>query len=404
LHIARWEPIVKAPMYHTDLRANSGRRIVIVAIAAALSLSHLGGARAGASEEAGLAQTRAEKARKQAELDAARATDEQLEARLAQLKSEISSQSEKARQAKDAAAAATEALKLAQERLDRTAAELESQRSIFASRVRAAYKSPDTGLLDALVSSASISEAGVRLYGISRLVENDNEIVARLRDLRSDLEEDRQFFEAEKARADAARREAEEQAARLAEVHASTEATEKALSERIEELKQEVEALAREEARIQSIIRARQAAAEAALKKRSQSSQGSSGSASQPSAKGFIWPVRGTVTSGFGMRWGRLHAGIDIAAPMGTPVRAAQSGQVIFAGTQGGYGNLVLIAHGDGIVTAYAHLSSIGVGVNQFVDRGQIIGAVGSTGHSTGPHLHFEVRVNGRPVDPMAYL
>lgn len=387
-------------MDHTELGAKTSRRFAVVAFTAILSLAQLGGAGAGASEEAGLVQTRAEKARKRAELDAARATDEQLEARLTQLKSEIASQSQRALQARATAAAADEALKLAEERLNRTVAELDFQKSLFASRVRVAYKSPDGGILDALVGSASISEAGVRLYGITKVIEHNDEVVSKLADLRGDLEEDRRLFEEEKARAEAARRDAEEQAARLAEVHASTQATEEALNNRIEELKKEVEALAREEARIQSVIRARQAAAEAALKQRKPVSQGGSA----PSSKGFVWPVNGTVTSGFGMRWGRLHAGIDIAAPTGTPVRAAQSGQVIFAGSQGGYGNLILIAHGDGIVTAYAHLSSIGVSVGRFVDRGQTIGAVGSTGYSTGPHLHFEVRVNGRPVDPMGYL
>jgi murein DD-endopeptidase MepM/ murein hydrolase activator NlpD len=112
--------------------------------------------------------------------------------------------------------------------------------------------------------------------------------------------------------------------------------------------------------------------------------------------------VSGVVTSGFGYRWGRLHAGIDIAAPAGTPVRAAASGTVIFAGWMGGYGNLVVIDHGGGLATAYAHLSSIWAGGG--VSQGQGIGAVGCTGSCTGNHLHFEVRVNGQPVDPFGYL
>jgi murein DD-endopeptidase MepM/ murein hydrolase activator NlpD len=118
----------------------------------------------------------------------------------------------------------------------------------------------------------------------------------------------------------------------------------------------------------------------------------------------FIWPVNGTFTSGFGMRWGRLHAGIDIAAPSGTPIRAADSGTVQLAGWQGGYGNYTCIGHGGGVSTCYGHQSSIGVSTGQSVSQGQVIGAVGSTGHSTGPHLHFEVRINGSPVDPMGYL
>ena len=118
----------------------------------------------------------------------------------------------------------------------------------------------------------------------------------------------------------------------------------------------------------------------------------------------MIWPVSGPVTSGFGWRWGRMHEGIDIAVPTGTPVAAAASGRVIYAGWMGGYGNLVVIDHGGGIATAYGHNSSIAVGNGSSVSQGQTISYAGSTGHSTGPHVHFEVRVNGSPVDPLGYL
>jgi murein DD-endopeptidase MepM/ murein hydrolase activator NlpD len=125
---------------------------------------------------------------------------------------------------------------------------------------------------------------------------------------------------------------------------------------------------------------------------------------SAPSASGFIWPVSGPVTSPFGMRWGRMHTGIDIGVPYGTPIHAAASGQVIYAGWMDGYGNLVFIDHGRGISTGYAHQSNIAVSNGQSVTQGQVIGYVGCTGHCFGPHLHFEVRVNGTPVDPLGYL
>jgi murein DD-endopeptidase MepM/ murein hydrolase activator NlpD len=125
---------------------------------------------------------------------------------------------------------------------------------------------------------------------------------------------------------------------------------------------------------------------------------------SPPSTSGLIWPVGGPITSPFGMRWGSLHPGIDIGAGMGTPIKAAASGRVIVAAYSGGYGNLVVIDHGNGLATAYAHQSRIAVSVGQEVSQGQVIGYVGSTGFSTGPHLHFEVRVNGSPADPMGYL
>jgi murein DD-endopeptidase MepM/ murein hydrolase activator NlpD len=124
----------------------------------------------------------------------------------------------------------------------------------------------------------------------------------------------------------------------------------------------------------------------------------------RPGSGRFIWPVNGTFTSPFGPRWGRLHAGIDLAAPTGTAIRAADTGQVALAGWYGGYGNYTCIAHTRTLTTCYGHQSRILVQKGDVVRQGQVIGAVGSTGHSTGPHLHFEVRIGGKPVDPMGYL
>jgi murein DD-endopeptidase MepM/ murein hydrolase activator NlpD len=128
-----------------------------------------------------------------------------------------------------------------------------------------------------------------------------------------------------------------------------------------------------------------------------------------PSGK-FMWPVAGRIQSGFGMRMHpifgvmRFHTGIDIIAPYGTLVKAADGGEVIKTGYFGGYGNSVMLYHGGGFATYYAHLSSIRVSEGQFVGRGQVIGLVGSTGWSTGPHLHFEVRINGNAQNPRGYL
>ena len=124
----------------------------------------------------------------------------------------------------------------------------------------------------------------------------------------------------------------------------------------------------------------------------------------------FAWPVHGPITSPFGMRtdpvtgrW-QLHSGIDIGADYGTPITASADGNVIYAGWYGGYGNFIIVDHGSGYSTAYAHCSAIYVTVDQLVRRGQVIGAVGATGWATGPHLHFEIRVNGVPIDPLSRL
>ncbi|HEY6730197.1 MAG TPA: peptidoglycan DD-metalloendopeptidase family protein [Solirubrobacterales bacterium] len=126
-----------------------------------------------------------------------------------------------------------------------------------------------------------------------------------------------------------------------------------------------------------------------------------------PSAAGFIWPIEGTLTSGFGYRWGRMHEGIDIAAAEGTPIRAAADGTVILMQSEyesGGYGNYTCIDHGGGLSTCYAHQSSFATSTGASVSQGDLIGYVGNTGHSYGAHLHFEVRINGAPTDPLGYL
>lgn len=121
-------------------------------------------------------------------------------------------------------------------------------------------------------------------------------------------------------------------------------------------------------------------------------------------ANGLIWPVDGVITSPFGPRWGSFHPGLDIGAPMGTPIRAAKAGRVVLASPNGGYGNFTCLDHGGGLSTCYAHQSSFATSSGASVAQGQVIGYVGSTGFSTGPHLHFEVRVDGTAQDPLNYL
>jgi murein DD-endopeptidase MepM/ murein hydrolase activator NlpD len=173
---------------------------------------------------------------------------------------------------------------------------------------------------------------------------------------------------------------AAEQATRLAQIDAE-----------IDEFDNEIAALAREEASIKAAI-----------------SAASSPKPSTGSGK-LMRPVPGAVSSGFGKRIHpitggvKMHNGVDMNALMGEPISAAASGNVILAGVKGGYGNTVMIDHGGGMVTLYAHQSKLGVSVGQSVSRGQTIGWVGTTGNSTGPHLHFEVRINGVPRNPVEY-
>ncbi len=125
-----------------------------------------------------------------------------------------------------------------------------------------------------------------------------------------------------------------------------------------------------------------------------------------PSAfDGYIWPAQGMLTSGYGWRWGRLHNGIDIAAPIGTPIFAAASGKVVGAGWHSGYGNVIKLEHLDGSLTLYAHTNRIMVEHGQQVHQGEQIAEMGSTGNSTGSHLHFEIHTKeDRVIDPVALL
>ena len=159
---------------------------------------------------------------------------------------------------------------------------------------------------------------------------------------------------------------------------------------------EEMDALAAASARLSDQIRVAQEAARRAAEQKGQA---------QTSAPGRLqWPASGPVTSPFGTRWGRMHTGIDIGAAMGSSIVAAAAGTVIVAGWVDGYGNTVVVDNGGGMATLYGHQSQVDVVVGQSVTAGQQLGLVGSTGHSTGPHLHFEVRSNGTPVDPLGYL
>lgn len=155
------------------------------------------------------------------------------------------------------------------------------------------------------------------------------------------------------------------------------------------ELEREKENLESDQKRIEELIRQRSAPPP---------------TISSPSVSGYIWPVCGRVTSEYGRRWGRLHAGLDIDDNVTKAIVASKAGRVVFTGWSGGYGQLTLIDHGDGVVTAYAHQSDIIVAEGEQVSRGERIGTIGTTGSSTGTHLHFETRVNGSAVNPRQFL
>jgi murein DD-endopeptidase MepM/ murein hydrolase activator NlpD len=263
------------------------------------------------------------------------------------------------------------------------------------------YEQPDTDTLSLLLSSQSVSELLDTTDYLQRIANEDHRIADAVTAAKVRVQRQRAETRATRRRH---RRELRVIALRLAQARDLRDrlaANRAALAGARAEHEATLTSLTREERDELAEMEALQAAS-AALAAKIQAAQ-LSGSGAVSSA-GLIWPVNGPVTSPFGMRWGRMHDGIDIGVPSGTPIHAAAAGTVIYAGWMEGYGNLVVLDHGNGLSTAYAHQSSIAVGYGQAVTQGQVIGYVGSTGHSTGPHLHFEVRVNGSPVDPLGYL
>ena len=240
---------------------------------------------------------------------------------------------------------------------------------------------------------------------LDRVSEDRQKLVTKVTNLRDDVNEKREQIAAQKAKADAAAAEAaaarDQIAALRVEIEparaeaASQEAAENAALQSIQSNKTQYEA---ELASLQ--------AASDSISSRLRSIGSGPGQPGACQAR----PVPGGISSGFGARYHpvlhytRMHTGADMSAGSGTPIRACRSGTVVIAGSQGGYGNTVVVDHGGGMATLYAHQSRLGVSPGQVVNAGDVIGYVGSTGMSTGPHLHFEVRLSGNPVDPAPYL
>jgi murein DD-endopeptidase MepM/ murein hydrolase activator NlpD len=271
------------------------------------------------------------------------------------------------------------------------------------------YERPNPTVADVILSSKSVQEAIDTLHYLGSIAQQDRQIAHSVRLARDAVHAAREKTKKVRAvvssetKVVAIRTEQQRQVRdqliasthRLSHARSTKREALASTRQQEQDLAAEANALAAADAR----IRARLAAAQ----QRSSATSASTPDTT-PSASGLVWPVSGPVVSPFGMRWGQLHAGIDIAVPSGTPIHAAGAGTVVIAGWEGGYGNYTCIDHGGGLATCYAHQESIAVGVGSHVAQGQVIGYSDCTGHCFGPHVHFEVRINGTPVDPLGYL
>ncbi len=260
-------------------------------------------------------------------------------------------------------------------------------------------------ILSVLVESGGYEELVDRTEYLNRIHGLDEAVVTRVRDLRDQVKDTVARLRSAKDRIESARDAiaAEEQA--LANARSAVQQRQSSLVEARRSREAALGKITKTEEDLDGDVASIQAELAATL-----ASTGSAPLPAGPIRAGsgqFIWPVDGPVVSGFGMRWGRMHEGIDIAVPAGTPIRAAASGSVVLQqgeAESGGYGNFTCLDHGGGLQTCYAHQSSFAVSAGQSVSQGDVIGYVGCTGHCFGDHLHFEVRINGAPTDPLGYL
>jgi murein DD-endopeptidase MepM/ murein hydrolase activator NlpD len=351
----------------------------------------------------------------QARIEAARAKEARLTQQIAGVTSDIRALEGRVGDVSQKLSILERDLELHQRRLDKLNAlyTFETERLTFLRRAYAKalhelnlrlidlYTTHDPTLVEVIIESDSFQDALDRIHYLDAIAQQYKHIAARVRDARDEVHATLEKTKVVRARVHSETQVVAVRTEQQRDVRDQLVASKTRLAGKRSKQKSELASTRKQERRWVSEANAL-AAADARVRGQLAASQGAGDTT--PSSAGLIWPVNGPVTSPFGYRWGRLHAGIDIAVPYGTPIHAAAAGTVVLAGWTGGYGNYTCIDHGGGLATCYAHQSSYAVSGGAQVGQGQVIGYVGNTGHSFGPHLHFEVRINGTPVDPLGYL
>ena len=316
-----------------------------------------------------------------------------------------------------------------QAELDKALEKETAQTELLRSRIRAMEENSSYSYASFIFDSSSVTELLSRIGDVNDIMHYDKALEEEYMAAREDVESIKKSYEEVRHEQELLQKELD---TKQAELDAQVEAAYTMIAD-IETLSDdaqaEYDAIAEEEAKAEETLQEaiRKRAAEEAAKNAANNANsggnsggsggnsgggGSSGGGSATSLSNLQWPVPSCtlITSRFGYRVApttgasTYHGGLDIGAGMGASIVAAGAGDVIYAGANGGYGNCVMIDHGNGVVTVYAHMSSIGVSYGQYVTAGQYVGAVGSTGVSTGPHCHFEIRINGVQTDPAAYF
>ena len=375
-------------------------RLFLAATAAGFAL--VGGSALGQTLEE-------QRSSKEAELEEVRAQEGVLSTELARYSEEVDQLAGQVATLRNREAIVAEELAQTQARLEAEADRLATLRErlgrslkVLSKRLVEIYKSDQPDALTVILDSDGFDDLVNRYDYLDRIQDQDAGIVDRVRDLRNasenlvgEIRNARDDIAAKKAELERTRIQLEEREAQLAAVRDQKAAALDATRVKEDHLEGDIADL---EAQIQDALADAQSSTTTTDPLPAGPIQGASG--------GFIWPVNGPVVSPFGPRWGRLHAGIDIAVPSGTPIRAVKDGNIVLVQSEaesGGYGNYTCIDHGGGLSSCYAHQSQFLI-TSGSVSQGDVIGLVGCTGSCYGDHLHFEIRVNGVPTDPLAYL
>ena len=367
-----------------------------LALSLLISLSVTGTALADDLEDQ-LADLQRQAEEQQAKTNEASAKVENVSERLRQIQEELRVAKAEYKEVKGQLDSVEDKISDNTELLEKTEADLKVKNKKLQQRVRDIYINGQISYVDVLFGAKDFADLMTRMDVLKRIIKHDYDLIMKVKEEKATVENTRAQLEKDKAEAEVL----------VADAQAKKAKVEDKESEQQVLLDQAIYDRDTSERMYEEIMAASQEVANM-IRRSQMSSAGYSGAPA--GAGGMIWPISGPITSEFGWRThpifgtSRFHSGLDIGGDYGMPIYAAASGTVIYAGWISGYGNAVIIDHGGGVTTLYGHNDSLNVSEGENVAQGQVIAMCGSTGNSTGPHCHFEVRENGEPVSPYGYL
>ena len=375
----------------------SGRgKALNLALSLLISLSVTGTALADDLEDQ-LADLQRQAEEQQAKTNEASAKVESVSERLRQIQEELRVATAEYKEVKGQLDSVEDKISDNTELLQKTEADLKIKNKKLQQRVRDIYINGQISYVDVLFGAKDFADLMTRMDVLKRIIKHDYDLIMKVKEEKATVENTRAQLEKDKAEAEVLVTDAQAKKAKVEDKESEQQVLlDQAIYDRdtSERMYEEIMAASQEVANM--------------IRRSQMSSAGYSGAPA--GAGGMIWPISGPITSEFGWRThpifgtARFHSGLDIGGDYGMPIYAAASGTVIYAGWISGYGNAVIIDHGGGVTTLYGHNDSLNVSEGENVAQGQVIAMCGSTGNSTGPHCHFEVRENGEPVSPYGYL